>query len=417
VAPAVSIGGIPTTTPNEGTPLVLTSDIDDVPADANPTVVWTVQRGTTIVAVGNTPNLAFTPDDNGNYQVNVTVTDKDGGVTSQQASFNVNNVAPTATATGDLLGVRGQSRTLNLGATDPGQADVAAGFTFTVDWADGSPVETFLPGTTTASHTYAQNGSYAAVVTAIDHDNAPSTPLNVTMTTQTAVLQAGVLSVSGGTGADKIRLSQSGSAIAITVGVSDAGGGTNEFTQTFNGVTRVVVNCQAGDDQVDATGLTIPVEMYGGAGADKLIGGAAADILVGGDGEDKLAGNAGRDILIGGNDADKISGNEDDDIIIGGYTVHDGNVVALRAISAEWTSARTYSQRAGNISGSTLMSGRANGSYFLTADVTTFDDNVSDTLAGDVGSDWFFANTDSAGKDKIVDATSTEFIFDVNPIQ
>jgi uncharacterized delta-60 repeat protein len=415
VAPEVTVGGIPTQT-NEGTALLFTSHAADVDADANPTYAWTVKRGTTTVATGATQDLAFTPDDNGSYSVSLTVTDKDGGVTTKEQTFSANNVAPTATATGDTLGVRGQTRTLNLGANDPGAADVAAGFTFTVNWGDGSAVETILPGTTTATHTYTQNGSYAAVITATDQDGGVSSPaLNLTMTTQTAVLTGGVLRVSGGTGADKIRLSQSGG--VISVGVSDVGTGANEFAQTYSGVTRVVVAGQNGDDQVDATTLTVPVEMYGGAGADKLIGGAAADVLVGGDGDDKIAGNGGRDILIGSLGADKISGNENDDIIIGGYTAHDADGVALRAISAEWTSTRAYAQRVGNISGSSLTSGRLNGSYFLTANVTTFDDGAVDTLAGDVGSDWFFANVDASAKDKIADASSTEFVFDVNPVQ
>jgi uncharacterized delta-60 repeat protein len=415
VAPDVTLGGIPTQT-NEGTTLGFTSQALDVDADADPTYLWTVKRGTTTVATAATPNLAFTPADNGNYDVSLTVTDKDGGATTKEQVFTANNVAPTATASGDTLGVRGQTRTLNLGATDPGVADVAAGFTFTVDWADGSPVQTITPGTTTASHVYTQNGVYQAVITAMDQDGGVSTPpLNLAMTTQTAVLQAGVLSISGGAGADKIRLSQSGG--AITLGVSDVGNGANEFTQTYTDVTRVVVNGQDGDDQIDATTLAVPVEMYGGAGADKLIGGAAADILVGGDGDDKIAGNGGRDLLIGSLGADKISGNEDDDVIIGGYTAHDGDGVALRAISAEWTSARSYALRSGNISGSSLTSGRLNGSYFLTANVTTFDDGAVDTLAGEVGSDWFFANVDSSATDKIADASSAEFVFDVDPVQ
>lgn len=413
VAPEVTLGGIPTQA-DEGTALTFSSQVDDVDADANPSYLWTVTRGTTSLATGATPSFAFTPNDNGSYQISLTVTDKDGSATTESQTFTVNNVAPTATVSGDTVGVRGQKRTLNLGAADPGAADVVAGFTFTINWADGSPAETIPTGTTTATHVYAQNGVYQAVITATDQDHAASTPLTVAMTTLTAALQDGVLNVSGGTGPDKIRLSQSGGVIAL--GVSDAGNGASEFVQNYTGVTRVVVHGQAGDDSIDATSLTVPVEMYGGAGADKLIGGAAADILVGGDGDDKLAGNGGRDLLIGGFGADKISGNEDDDIIIGGISAYDdASVLALRAISAEWTSSRSYAQRAANVNGSSPTPVRNNDSYFLTANVTTFDDGAVDTLAGDVGSDLFFANVDASAKDKIADATTAEFVFDINP--
>jgi Ca2+-binding RTX toxin-like protein len=70
---------------------------------------------------------------------------------------------------------------------------------------------------------------------------------------------------------------------------------------------RLIVQTFAGDDVVEASGLTadsIQFTADGGDGDDVLIGGAGNDNLIGGAGDDVLIGNAGTDILNGapGND-------------------------------------------------------------------------------------------------------------------
>src|SRR5205807_2153324 len=66
------------------------------------------------------------------------------GATTPPLVVVVNNVAPTvAIAAGsDSSGVNGQTRHINLTSTDPSSIDQAASFTYTVNWGDGSPVET-----------------------------------------------------------------------------------------------------------------------------------------------------------------------------------------------------------------------------------------------------------------------------------
>ena len=402
---------------DEGTPVAFSADTNDVDEDTL-SYNWTVKKDGVPYASGTNATFGFTPDDNAAYEVKLTVSDEDGGTSVEQTTVvNAANVTPTPDVA-DTVGVRGEQHTLLLAATDPSSADTTVGFSYTVDWGDGSGVETFAAGTTEAHHTYLLNGTYSVDVTATDQDEATSEPVTISMTTQTAAVQNGILTVSGNGGHDKIRIFPSGG--GISVGVSDVGTGANEFVQTYTGVTRIVVNGHAGDDQIDAIAVSIPVEMYGGQGHDKLQSGSGGDVLVGGDGDDKIAGNGGRDVLIGGQGADKISGSSDDDILIGGFTAHDGNITALRAISAEWRStARDYVQRAGNINGSAPMASRLNGTFYFTAsgpNTTTWDDLTVDTLAGEAGSDWFFANVDSTGKDKITDASSSEFIFDVVPV-
>jgi uncharacterized delta-60 repeat protein len=410
VAPGVTLGGIPAQT-DEGTSLEFTSTAEDVDADANPTYLWTVKRGTTTVATGATQTLAFTPADNGNYLVDLTVTDKDGGVTTKEEAFTANNVAPTATASGDTLGVRGQARTLNLGATDPGVADVAAGFTFTVDWADGSAVESILPGATTATHTYTQNGSYQAVITARDQDGGVSAPpLNLTMITQTAVLADGVLTVAGPTNASGVvSVKRNGTSTTLTV----VGGGDSE-SQIFSGANRIVVNGGSEADVISLSGVSVPVEVYGGAGNDVITGGDAADILVGGSGDDVITGGTGRDIIIGGQGADVLAGSGEDDILVAGYTDHDASPAALRAISNEWQSGRTYEQRISNIRGP-VTSG-VNGGAFFRDGYSVWDDGSVDIVSGNAGLDWYIADDDGAidTRDLAGGATGNEIVTDVD---
>ena len=92
----------------------------------------------------------------------------------------------------------------------------------------------------------------------------------------------------------------------------------------------VAVATNAGDDVVDATGVTagsIGVFVDGGAGNDILVGSDGNDVLNGGDGDDVLIGGPGVDTLIGGN------GN---DIIIDDGGVTDGLVA-----SQDWLTAHT----------------------------------------------------------------------------
>jgi Ca2+-binding RTX toxin-like protein len=66
---------------------------------------------------------------------------------------------------------------------------------------------------------------------------------------------------------------------------------------------RLTVNALAGDDAVDASGLSataIQFTVDGGDGRDVLVGGAGNDTLLGGAGDDVLIGGPGQDTLDGG---------------------------------------------------------------------------------------------------------------------
>ena len=66
---------------------------------------------------------------------------------------------------------------------------------------------------------------------------------------------------------------------------------------------RLTVNALAGDDVVEASGLSagaIGLTADGGDGDDVLIGSAGNDTLNGGAGDDVLIGGPGQDVLDGG---------------------------------------------------------------------------------------------------------------------
>ena len=180
----------------------------------------------------------------------------------------------------------------------------------------------------------------------------------------------------------------------------------------FDATDRIVVHGQAGNDDLVTLLINANVWLYGDAGHDRLKGSIGDDVLLGGDGDDLLVGSFGRDILIGGTGKDRIEGNSDEDILIAGFTTFTDEGSALLAIQAEWTSSRTYAQRTANLSASHLkVSGPA---------ATVFDDNEKDTLSGDSGRDWFFANLilnandDASKKDKITDLSASEFAEDLD---
>ncbi|MCA9036772.1 MAG: DNRLRE domain-containing protein, partial [Planctomycetaceae bacterium] len=78
VAPQVSIIDIPAQMP-EGTPITLNSSVVDPGSSDVLTYAWTVTRNGVVYAQGTESALTFTPDDDGQYEVSLTVSDDDNG--------------------------------------------------------------------------------------------------------------------------------------------------------------------------------------------------------------------------------------------------------------------------------------------------------------------------------------------------
>ena len=115
--------------------------------------------------------------------------------------------------------------------------------------------------------------------------------------TATAVLQAGVLTITGSEQADNIVVNTAGNHLSV-----------DGITTLFAGccVGSIVVNAGGGNDSVDLTAVSVPTRVFGGAGNDTLTGGSGNDTLRGESGNDVLRGNAGNDSLNGGAGVDRV---------------------------------------------------------------------------------------------------------------
>ena len=91
---------------------------------------------------------------------------------------------------------------------------------------------------------------------------------------------------------------------------------------TWSGIERV--NGNLGNDTIDASTQTVGLTLFGGEGADSLIGGAGSDILIGGPGPDTLEGGAGNNLYVGGTGTDQMTGGTGDEIFFIG---ENGDVV------------------------------------------------------------------------------------------
>lgn len=204
------------------------------------------------------------------------------------------------------------------------------------------------------------------------------------------------LSVYGTAGNDQIIVNPGSSAGDVSVRLNGTPLGT------YRPQTLLIIFGLTGNDDIQVAGsVSIPVELHGDAGDDRLKGGDGNDILLGGDGDDLIAGGSGRDILIGGLGADRIVGDAEDDILIAGVTEFDTHSEALALILA--ASNRDYGKRVANLKGTgsgQTFADRLNGNLFLKtagSDATVFDDTAADILTGSAGQDWFVFNADGPG--------------------
>jgi PKD repeat protein len=184
---------------------------------------------TTPAVLGRDVNHTFA--DNGNYNVILTVTDKDGGVTTQTVAVKVDNVAPVIVSVSKPTQVNeGQAITFAATATDAGIND-----TLTYSWNFGDSTTPTSGQTTT--HTFADNGNYSVILTVTDKDGAVTTQTvtvkvdNVAPTIATVTLPANVIAGAAAQFA----------ATATDVGIKD----TLTYTWNFGDNTAVAVGQNA----------------------------------------------------------------------------------------------------------------------------------------------------------------------------
>jgi streptogramin lyase len=124
----------------------------------------------------------------GTYTVQVQVDDGHGSVvTSAPTTLTVLEALPTANLTAPGVSVVGEVVPFSFSVTDPSQGDQAAGFSYTINWEDGSPAPTVAASSgngsgITQSHAFTAPGTYPVQVTVTDQDgetNTTSTPFTV----------------------------------------------------------------------------------------------------------------------------------------------------------------------------------------------------------------------------------------------
>jgi PKD repeat protein len=97
--------------------------------------------------------------DQGDYDINLTVEDGNGGSGTDNASAFISNVAPTVGPIDDFFTESGGLIELMVSFSDPGVLDSPWGFVF--DWGDGSPL---ITGSTTVMSPISASHSYTGAV-------------------------------------------------------------------------------------------------------------------------------------------------------------------------------------------------------------------------------------------------------------
>jgi len=419
-----------------GTSVVATSTATD-PAGANDplTYSWTIRRNNNQFSTqaGGT-SYSFTPTLAGTYDISLTVDDGDGGLVTAVRFFTViaaaANVSPTVAITTPIDGVFNVASTFGFAATDLDASDQNGLFTYSIQWGDGTSSTVVGPRNITVPKTYTRvSSSGAFTISAQATDARLATGpiatssfivLGWTLMADPLASTKAILVIVGSQGPDNIKVKTKDEDF-YKVRIRDRDDDVRRRGTIFGNVDRILVFAQSGNDKVTIDDdIDVSAEIWGGAGDDDLKGGSGNDIILGEAGNDNLWGGDGRDIVIGGIGADRIHGDANDDILIAGFTAFEAEFnrsapsafasttrltfeqqrVALEAILAEWTNRdRSYATRRQNIFG-TGTGTRANGNnYFRASDTvmtnnTVFDDNAVDTLWGDGGTDWFFANID-----------------------
>jgi uncharacterized delta-60 repeat protein len=124
-----------------------------------------------------------------------------------------------------------------------------------------------------------------------------------------AGIDGGVLRVTGTPGADHIVVRRRADGVEVV-------GLPGRFDPGL--FSRVEINSLAGDDRVDASGLSVPVTVDAGDGDDVVLGGAGSDSLSGGGGRDTVFGGRGGDTIVGGEGNDYINPGPGSDRVFGG---------------------------------------------------------------------------------------------------
>ena len=122
---------------------------------------------------GNATSFAFTPDDNGSYEIRLTVFDADSRSATSGAFIVVGNVAPTATLSNNGPVNEGSAATVSFTTPiDPSLADRTSGFHYSYALTSSGLSSSYAAALDGASKafTFDDNGTYAIFGRIFDKD-------------------------------------------------------------------------------------------------------------------------------------------------------------------------------------------------------------------------------------------------------
>lgn len=173
-APNVSAASL-TVTVDEGQTADQSGTYDDIDGDS---VTLSATTGVVIDNGNGTWSWSLGTDDGPSDGTTVTVTATDQFGLSSTVDFDlfVTNVAPAAGISGPGSATQGDSTSFTLTASDVSAADMAAGFSFEVDWNGDGIVDETVSGNSglTTSHSFGSVGEQTVNVRAVDKDGGVS---------------------------------------------------------------------------------------------------------------------------------------------------------------------------------------------------------------------------------------------------
>jgi uncharacterized delta-60 repeat protein len=237
----------------------------------------------------------------------------DKGIITDPGGIGVRGYFVAApTLSGPAVGVREQPLNFTVSATDPAAEKLAAGFTYAINWGDGTPPETIArtPGNGAGvplDHVFKTLGTFQVTVTATDEFGTANQPVRLPVSIRTVALEPDplapghtMLAVGGTDEADKTRVQRvRGGALKVTVDGIVQG--------TFQVAGRVAIWGGAGNDQVrlDAH-LREPIELFASPGNFRVIGGAGDEVFINGMRQGKHSGRGARQAVAAGHQPDRL---------------------------------------------------------------------------------------------------------------
>jgi len=191
IAPVVTLTSVPGNG-QEAVSLNVSAIATDIAADSGVGFTWTWDWGDGVTdtiaasASNGSQTRPHTYADSGTFYIAIRARDKDGTTSalvdgSSRVPIVIANQAPTVTSLTASAGpyVEGSAITVTAAATDASQTDRNAGFTWTLDWGDGS-TDTVSPAVgvqyITRSHAYTDNATRTLSLVVMDKDSTKSSP-------------------------------------------------------------------------------------------------------------------------------------------------------------------------------------------------------------------------------------------------